>query len=82
MVSLELTVDPGKREIYYSGSGSLSEYSGASKTRDLKYHGEYGTFNQKAAATDLPQSGDFSVSLGLDCAAQSVVTESVILTTE
>ena len=82
MVSFELTVDPGENEIYYSGSGGLSEDSGADKTRDLKYTGDYGSSNQQAGATDLPQSGDFSVSLGLDCAAQSVVTESVILATD
>ena len=80
--SLELTVDPGPNEIYYSGTASFSEDLGEGETRRMRYEGEYGTFNQKANATGLPQSGDFKVLLGLDCAAQSIVTESVILTTE
>ena len=80
--SLELTVDPGPDEVYYSGTASFSEDLGEGQTRRMRYEGEYGTFNQKANATGLPQSGDFEVLLGLDCAAQSIVTESVILTTE
>ena len=78
-LSLELTVWKNGREIYYSGTGELVDGSYSDQQRKLEFMGNYGTLNPDAKNMDLPVSGRFSAGLTLDCAALSVITESVVL---
>ena len=79
LLSLELTVWKNGHEIYYSGTGDLVDGSFADGRREMQFVGNYGTFNEQAKNMDLPASGRFSARLTLDCAALSVITESVVL---
>ena len=78
-LSLEFTVWKNGHEIYYSGLGYLVDGSYPEGQRKLEFVGNYGTLNEQAKSMDLPASGRFTASLTLDCAALSVITESVVL---
>lgn len=80
-ISLELTVSTDSGDLYYSGTGGLVGGSHHGDDARYRFLGEYGTLSNAWSSADLPPGGDFSISLGLDCAAQSVVTESVVLST-
>jgi hypothetical protein len=66
-------------EVYYSGTGGLVGGSYAGSERKVEFMGNYGTMNPEAKNMDLPSSGRFTATLTLDCAALSVITESVVL---
>jgi hypothetical protein len=78
-LSMELTVWKNGTEVYYSGTAALMDGSYPAGQRKLSFMGDYGTLNEKARSMDLPASGRFKVGLTLDCAAPSVITESVVL---
>lgn len=78
-LSLELTVWKNGHEIYYSGNGELVDGSYGEGQRSMRFMGNYGTYSDQAKNMDLPTSGHFSAGLTLDCAALSVITESVVL---
>jgi RNA polymerase sigma-70 factor, ECF subfamily len=78
-LGLELTVWKNGHEIYYSGTGDLVGGSYSGSERKVEFMGNYGTMNPEAKNMDLPSSGRFSATLTLDCAALSVITESVVL---
>ena len=78
-LSLELTVLKNGVEIYYSGIGDLVDGSYPEGQRKMSFVGNYGTFSEQARSMDLPTSGRFTAGLTLDCAALSVITESVVL---
>ena len=78
-LSLEFTVWKNGHEIFYSGVGKLVDGSYPEGQRKLGFVGNYGTGNEQAKSMDLPPAGRFTASLTLDCAALSVITESVVL---
>ena len=78
-LSMEFTVWKNGHEIYYSGTGELVDGSYPEGQRKVNFVGNYGTLNEQAKSMDLPTSGRFTASLTLDCAALSVITESVVL---
>lgn len=78
---LELTVWKNGREVYYSGTGDVSGDARSGSERKLSFVGNYGTLNEHAQDMDLPANGRFTVGLTLDCAAPSVISESVVLGT-
>ena len=78
-LSLELTIWKNGAELYYSGNGSLVEGSYPEGQREMRFMGNYGTYDDRARSMDLPTSGRFTAALTLDCAALSVITESVVL---
>ena len=78
-LSMELTVWKNGHEIYYSGTADLADGSYPEGQRKMSFMGNYGTLNEQARSMDLPTSGRFTAALTLDCAALSVITESVVL---
>ena len=78
-LTLELTVWKNGHEVYYSGTGELVDGAYGDGKRELRFMGNYGTLNPNAQNMDMPASGRFTAGLALDCAALSVITESVVL---
>jgi len=76
-VTLEFTVWKGESEISYNGQGTLTQWSQEGDLLDVAYSGDYASPDPRASQMDLPQNGTFLATLTLDCAAHSVVDESV-----
>ena len=73
-----LSVAKNGQEIHYSGLGSISKEVWSGTSIDLELRGTYSTPSEYAARNaDLPASGAVHAALRIDCAARSVVTQTV-----
>lgn len=68
--------------VNYSGGGALIAESNSGNDLYLTFNGRYGSGGTAAESAGLPVNGSIRVELGLDCTAQSLITESVVLTTQ
>ncbi|MDP9067852.1 MAG: sigma-70 family RNA polymerase sigma factor [Actinomycetota bacterium] len=76
--TIALSIWKDGREIYYTGSGSLSGGSREGSDLTLQFTGTYRTGDQEAQdSLGLPGSGSFVASLGIDCGLSELVSESV-----
>jgi RNA polymerase sigma-70 factor (ECF subfamily) len=69
-------------DVNYSGGGALISQSNTGNGLQLTFNGRYGTGGTAADSAGLPMNGSVRIELGLDCTAQSLVAESVVLTTQ
>jgi RNA polymerase sigma-70 factor (ECF subfamily) len=69
-------------EVNYSGGGALISQSNTGNGLHLTFNGRYGTGPAAAESAGLPVNGSLRVELALDCTAQSLIAESVVLTTQ
>jgi RNA polymerase sigma-70 factor, ECF subfamily len=77
-VSVDFTVWKGGMEVPFSGAGELTRQETTDGLLKLEYEGLYETWKSEAEDMDLPLSGPFTVRLMLDCAASTVVQETVM----
>ena len=69
-------------EVNYTGGGVLASRSSSGNTTYLTFNGRYGSGGTAADSAGLPVNGSIRIEIGLDCSAQSLMTESVVLTTQ
>ena len=69
-------------DVNYTGGGVLVGQSNTGNGIQLTFNGRYGTGGTAADSAGLPMNGSIRVELALDCTAQSLVAESVVLTTQ
>lgn len=68
--------------VNYTGGGVLASRSSAGNNAYLTFNGRYGSGGTAAESAGLPVNGSIRIEIGLDCTAQSLITESVVLTTQ
>jgi RNA polymerase sigma-70 factor, ECF subfamily len=68
--------------VNYTGGGVLSTQSSSGNNTYLTFNGRYGSGGTAADSAGLPVNGSIRIEIGLDCTAQSLITESVVLTTQ
>ena len=68
--------------VNYTGGGVLISQSNTGNTLYLTFNGRYGSGGTAADSAGLPVNGSIRIELALDCIAQSLITESVVLTTQ
>lgn len=68
--------------VNYSGGGVLAGQSNSGNQTYLTFNGRYGSGGTAAESAGLPVNGSIRIQLGLDCTAQSLIAESVVLTTQ
>jgi RNA polymerase sigma-70 factor (ECF subfamily) len=68
--------------VNYTGGGVLATQSNAGNNLYLTFNGRYGSGGTAADSAGLPVNGSIRIEMGLDCTAQSLITESVVLTTQ
>ncbi|MFN2587487.1 MAG: RNA polymerase sigma factor [Actinomycetota bacterium] len=79
----EFTVQKKGFSVNYSGGGVLVGQSntGTNEVR-LTFNGSYGSGGTAADSAGLPANGSIRIELALDCSAQTLIAESVVLTTQ
>jgi RNA polymerase sigma-70 factor (ECF subfamily) len=82
--SFQITFTVRKKgfDVNYTGGGALISQSNTGNELRLTFNGRYGTGGSAAESAGLPLNGSIRVDLALDCSAQSVIAESVVLTTQ
>lgn len=78
---ITFTVEKKGFAVNYTGGGVLSARSNSGNNTYLTFNGRYGTGGSAADSAGLPMNGSIRIEIGLDCSAQSLITESVVLTT-
>lgn len=68
--------------VNYTGGGVLIAQSSSGNDLHLTFNGRYGSGGTAADSAGLPVNGSIRIEIGLDCSAQSLITESVVLTTQ
>lgn len=81
-LQMEFTVYKKGFAVYYSGGGVLVAQSNSGNQYRLTFNGRYGSGGTAADSAGLPVNGSLRVELALDCTAQSLVAESVVLATQ
>ena len=79
--SLELVVSKGDREFTYRGGAGQVQSSLSGSRLTLSFLGSYGFVGNDPQSANLPQYGRFRGEVTLDCAALSVVTQSLVFET-
>jgi hypothetical protein len=79
---MAFTVQKKGFHVNYTGGGALISQSNTGNGLQLTFNGRYGTGPTTAESAGLPVNGSIRIELGLDCSAQSLVAESVVLTTQ
>ena len=78
----EFTVQKKGFTVNYSGGGVLNSQSSSGDNLYLSFNGRYGSGGTAADSAGLPVNGSIRIQLGLDCSAQSLIAESVVLATQ
>ncbi len=68
--------------VNYTGGGVLAGQSSSGHNVHLTFNGRYGSGGTAADSAGLPVNGSIRIELVLDCSAQSLIAESVVLTTQ
>lgn len=68
--------------VNYSGGGVRVAESNSGTNYYLTFNGRFGSGGTAAESAGLPVNGSIRIEIGLDCSAQSLMTESVVLTTQ
>lgn len=79
---ITFTVQKKGFAVNYTGGGVLISQSNSGTDTYLTFNGRYGSGGTAAESAGLPVNGSIRIQLGLDCSAQSLITESVVLTTQ
>lgn len=79
---ITFTVEKKGFAVNYTGGGVLVSRSSTGNETYLTFNGRYGTGGTAADSAGLPVNGSIRIEIGLDCSAQSLITESVVLTTQ
>jgi hypothetical protein len=79
---ITFTVQKKGFAVNYTGGGVLASRSSAGNNTYLTFNGRYGSGGTAADSAGLPVNGSIRIEIGLDCTAQSLITESVVLTTQ
>nr|MDQ3915084.1 hypothetical protein [Actinomycetota bacterium] len=79
---IAFTVHKKGFDVNYTGGGALVGQSNTGNGLQLTFNGRYGSGGTAADSAGLPVNGSIRIELGLDCTAQSLVAESVVLTTQ
>ena len=79
LANLEMTVvKDGRGYTYDGGASSVARSWGPSKVVTLTFSGSYSYVGDDPTNANLPQYGRFRAEVTLDCAALSVVTQSLV----
>ncbi|HEX2293802.1 MAG TPA: RNA polymerase sigma factor [Actinomycetota bacterium] len=76
------TVQKKGFSVNYTGGGVLAARSSTGNNTYLTFNGRYGSGGTAADSAGLPVNGSIRIEIGLDCSAQSLIAESVVLTTQ
>ncbi|HEX2196517.1 MAG TPA: RNA polymerase sigma factor [Actinomycetota bacterium] len=68
--------------VNYTGGGVLINQSNTGDNVHLTFNGRYGSGGTAADSAGLPVNGSIRIELVLDCSAQALIAESVVLTTQ
>ncbi|HYP23111.1 MAG TPA: sigma-70 family RNA polymerase sigma factor, partial [Actinomycetota bacterium] len=76
---ITFTVQKKGFAVNYTGGGVLISRSNSGNESYLTFNGRYGSGGTAADSAGLPVNGSIRIELALDCSAQSLITESVVL---